>query len=68
MWRRVDLVWTDVSEERWFTQNLHGTTFQKTAFLIYLVNCSAFILRKQIYDKILINNELFPSIWFLFHL
>jgi hypothetical protein len=26
MWRRVDLVRTDVSEERLLTQNLHGAT------------------------------------------
>jgi hypothetical protein len=34
MWRRVDVVWTDVSEERRFTQDLHGATSQKTAFFI----------------------------------
>jgi hypothetical protein len=34
MWRRVDLVWTYVSEERRLTQNLHGATSQKTAFFI----------------------------------
>jgi hypothetical protein len=43
MWRRVDLVWSDVSEERItsiflvpqkrrFTQDLYSATFQKTAF------------------------------------
>jgi hypothetical protein len=26
MWRRVDLVWTVVSEERRFTQDLRGAT------------------------------------------
>jgi hypothetical protein len=44
MLRRVDLVWTDVSEERitsryippkrHFTQDLHSATSQKTAFFI----------------------------------
>jgi hypothetical protein len=50
MWCRVDLVWTDVCEEpawaggcrlrryvpqkRWYTQDLHGATSQKTAFFI----------------------------------
>jgi hypothetical protein len=34
MWRRVDLVWNYVSEERRFTQYLHGATSQKTAFFI----------------------------------
>jgi hypothetical protein len=32
MWRRVDLVLTDVSEEGRFTQDLHDDTSQKTAF------------------------------------
>jgi hypothetical protein len=31
-WRCVDLVWTEVSEERRFTQNLHSATSQETAF------------------------------------
>jgi hypothetical protein len=31
---RVDRVWTDVSEERQFTQDVHGSTSQKTAFFI----------------------------------
>jgi hypothetical protein len=34
MWCRVDLVWTDVSEERRFIQYLHNGTSQKTAFFI----------------------------------
>jgi hypothetical protein len=34
MWRCVDLVWTDVSEERLFTQDLHGVRSKKTAFFI----------------------------------
>jgi hypothetical protein len=34
MWRRVYLVWADVSEERRLTQDLHVATFPKTAFLI----------------------------------
>jgi hypothetical protein len=36
MWCRVDLVWTDVSEEHiaWFTQNLYGAASQDTAFFI----------------------------------
>jgi hypothetical protein len=34
MWRRVDLVSTDISEERQFTQDLHGTTSQKMAIFI----------------------------------
>jgi hypothetical protein len=34
MWRRLELVSTDVSEERRFTQALHGATSQKTAFFI----------------------------------
>jgi hypothetical protein len=34
MWRRVNLVWTDFSEERRFTQDIHGATSQKTAFFI----------------------------------
>jgi hypothetical protein len=32
MWRCVDLVWTDISEERRFTEDLHGSISQKTAF------------------------------------
>jgi hypothetical protein len=36
MWRRVDLVWTDVSEERQFTQDLYDATSQKTAFFIVI--------------------------------
>jgi hypothetical protein len=34
MWRRVDLVWTDVSEELRLIQDLHGATSQNTAFFI----------------------------------
>jgi hypothetical protein len=34
MWRHVDLVLTDVSEERLFTQDLHGATYQKMTFFI----------------------------------
>jgi hypothetical protein len=34
MWRCVDLVWTDVSEERRFTQDLHGATSKKAVFFI----------------------------------
>jgi hypothetical protein len=34
MWRRIDLVWPDVSEERRVTQDLHGATSHKTAFFI----------------------------------
>jgi hypothetical protein len=32
MWRRIDIVWTDVSEEREFIQDLHDATSLKTAF------------------------------------
>jgi hypothetical protein len=32
MWRHVDLVWVDDPPKRWFTQNIQGTTTQKTAF------------------------------------
>jgi hypothetical protein len=34
MWRRVDLVRTDVPPKRRFTQDLHGATSQKTVFSI----------------------------------
>jgi hypothetical protein len=34
IWRRVDIVWIDVSEERRFTQDLQGATSQKTAFFM----------------------------------
>jgi hypothetical protein len=34
MWRRVDLVWTDVPPESQFTHDLHGATSQKTVFFI----------------------------------
>jgi hypothetical protein len=34
MWRPVDLVWTDVSEERRFPENLHGPTSQETELFI----------------------------------
>jgi hypothetical protein len=34
MWRCVDIVLTDVSEERRLTPNLHGATYQKTTFFI----------------------------------
>jgi hypothetical protein len=38
IWRRVYLVWTDVSEERRVTQSLHGATFQKTAFFLMVLD------------------------------
>jgi hypothetical protein len=34
MWRRADLVWTDVPPKRRFTQDLHGATSQNTTFFI----------------------------------
>jgi hypothetical protein len=34
MWRRLELVWTNVPPKRRFTQDLHGATSQKTAFFI----------------------------------
>jgi hypothetical protein len=37
LWRRVDLVGTDVSEKRQFPQDLHGATSQKTAFFNLLI-------------------------------
>jgi hypothetical protein len=37
MWRRVDLVWTDVPPKRRFTQYLHCATPQNTAFFIICI-------------------------------
>jgi hypothetical protein len=43
MWLHVDLVWTNVSEERRFTKDLHGATSQKTAsFIVTAVKTSNF--------------------------
>jgi hypothetical protein len=36
MWHRVDLVCSDVPPKRRFTQDLHGATSQKTAFVIVI--------------------------------
>jgi hypothetical protein len=48
MWRGVEIVLTEVSEERRLTQYLHGATSQKTAFFIVTaVKTSDF---KQIYS------------------
>jgi hypothetical protein len=37
MWRRIDLVLTDVPSKRRFTHDLHSATSQKTAFFIVTV-------------------------------
>jgi hypothetical protein len=37
MRHRIDLMWIDVSEERQFTQDLHGATSQKTNTYLFTV-------------------------------
>jgi hypothetical protein len=61
MWRSVDLVRIDVSEERQFTQDLHGATSQKTAFFIVTAaktsnltyENSVFTMQINVYDKLI---------------